>query len=182
MAAKHFFLVVSVALVTACRSSRENTSGWVQVEQWDQNKNGALDREEFHQGYLRDGFDLPWTGETKATTCSLLSEKLFTKLDSNGDGGLDANELTRRQVRYVVGKTFTEWKQWDDNGNNQLDMNEFGAHAVNDHLCGVFDPNSDGAISSDDLALANFSICDQDASGTVGTMEFYLWEIQQGRR
>ncbi len=177
-------LLISVASVASlqCGSPKISPYAWVQLKEWDRDDTKILDREEFINGYLRSGFDLPWMGEQKTTSCLVLSEKLFAKLDSNSDGILDSTELIRRQVRYLVGTTFTQWKQWDDNGDSHIASGEFTTHAVNEHLCRVFDPDSDGIITSANLAAGNFSICDQDNDNRVGGMEFYLWEIQQGRK
>jgi hypothetical protein len=166
-------------LLFACAAQRTAKGKWVQLEDWDTNGNHALDRVEFQKGYVTTGFYKYWTCGSKTGTCSCVLTALFDNLDFNHDGLLQKTESSQRQTRYIIGPDAPKWSDWDDDHSGAVDRREFNNHAMNENLCGNFDPNVDRVISVGDLATAMFSICDQDKDASIGAMEFYLWEIYQ---
>lgn len=169
----------SFLLLGACSSEKSAQGKWVQFEEWDKNGNHVLDGGEFRSGYLGTELYKYWTCGKKAGACSCVVTVVFDYLDSDRNGRIQEREWSRRQMRYVIGPDQPTWAEWDDDHDSTLDRQEFANHAINENLCGKFDPNTDRLISPEDLATVLFNICDQDKDASIGAMEFYLWEIYQ---
>lgn len=65
---------------------------WSYFEEWDNNTDSRVDKEEFVKGCLRDGF-------VDKSNASTEADALFTKADENQDGFLTGLEFYRWKVR-----------------------------------------------------------------------------------
>ncbi|NBF08232.1 XopAW family type III secretion system calcium-binding effector [Pseudomonas sp. Fl4BN1] len=123
-----------------------------------------------------------------------LQKELFAKLDSNGDGAVDQDELknalSQKSDNRILVSLSKNFSDLDTDGNGSLSSDEMAAmappahdHAPNtelaDALLSALDSNGDGVISSDELnsGLSSagskqiFSALDKNQDGTVSLDE-----------
>ncbi|MFP3537524.1 XopAW family type III secretion system calcium-binding effector [Pseudomonas sp. SIMBA_021] len=95
-----------------------------------------------------------------------LHKELFAKLDSNGDGAVDQDELknalSQKSDNGILVSLSKNFGDLDSDGSGSLSSDEMAAmappppkdRAPDTHLLGALDSDGDGVISSDELSTA----------------------------
>lgn len=116
---------------------------------YDKNKNGILDSNEFYTYAYRI-----W--------------------DTDRDGFLSDEEWKLSTARWYgpSSSTYQTYTYWDKNGDGKVDATEFDTGAASTKLYTVWDTNADSQINNDEYAAASFRVYDLNNDGVLSMDEW----------
>jgi|GEM_PF-1833132 len=116
---------------------------------YDKNKNGILDSNEFYTYAYR-----VW--------------------DTDRDGYLSDEEWKLSTARWYgpTSNTYQTYTYWDKNGDGKIDATEFDTGAASTKLYTVWDTNADSQINNDEYAAASFRVYDTNNDGVLSMDEW----------
>lgn len=176
---KYLLVIYGVIILSACSSQKQPYPNWVQLDQWDLNKDDKLDSDEFKSGYLNQYLYKAWTADAESMSCLSMVRILFRRIDDNHDGALDSIEINGRKLRYLIGQAGVRLLSKMLKSDTQVDSIQFITRAGDEMICRIFDSDGDGMITTNEFSEEMFLVGDQDKDGVLGGMEFYLWQIYQ---
>jgi Ca2+-binding EF-hand superfamily protein len=165
-------LLAVVLLVSSCASTRNYES----FSDWDSDKSGRVERREFVEAYLGNGYFKKWHDGKSAITYAELFDSMFKSIDSDKDNKLSIVEFNS-QIRFFYFGLFNEsFSKWDTNSDASINLSEFSKGVSSTNLASIWDTDDDKRIMEREMAGGMFYICDADSNGSVDETELNTWK------
>jgi Ca2+-binding EF-hand superfamily protein len=142
---------------------------------WDTDANSRIERNEFVQAYVRQGYFKKW-GQSQSISYVQLADELFASLDVDKTTTISPVEFTAQIKQFYFGLFQESFRQWDDNNDGSLSKQEFTTHASSSKLPTLWDNNVDQRISEQEMAGGMFYLCDANGDGFVDDAELIAWK------
>lgn len=131
---------------------------------WDANADGELSVEEFSTGFADTGLYSEWDADGSGSLeVSELREGFYNIHDDNGDGIISEEE-------WDDGVFETDFQEWDENGDAQLDQEEFTN--VFEGTVGDWDAEGDGNLTENEFSEGVFDTYNLDDDEVLTADEF----------
>lgn len=171
--------VSAVIIACALLATRCASLNVVSYDNWDQNRDKALDRYEFISGYMKSNFFFNWSNGKKSINYQTFHTALFNSLDTDSNEKLSSQEFSLKIPFYLQGVAIDPFGEWDGNLDSSIDKNEFLAKITSYAIAAAWDPSGDGNITEREFAGQMFNLADPDANGLVTVLEFNVWYVNR---
>lgn len=175
------YVAIAGLLMTTC-ATITTTHLFTSYQDWDANKDGAIQRAEFIDGYSGSNYFSKWNNGSTSTRSISYDDFLndaFTFLDTDKNAKLDKSEFDSQIDKYYFGIQSNSFGQWDKNSNGAIDKTEFIQRAKNDNLAPLWDVDSNKSISEYEMASGMFDLCNTNKDLKVDQQEFDVWRAKR---
>lgn len=163
------FLVAILVVQSGCFYKRYfRNEDWVYFEDWDRDQNKAIDSLEFSGGYLEEEFFKKWSARENDITYHEFYKQLFESLDIDDSSRMEGSEVTSARAQFFF-KAPPE--------SRSMTEEEFTTYLSKNNIAQRYDINKDNKISDFEMAGMMFANSDEDHNHSLGSLEFYDWEI-----
>lgn len=141
----------------------EETADYGTWDGWDANDDNYVDDSEWGTGYEQEGLFTDWDvnadnqiGEQE------YYETSYGLWDENDDEGLTEDEWGENANTWFGDADYGTWDDWDTNGDDRLDYNEYQAGYENYGLYDNWDTTGDGNLDENEVRTGVYSTYDYD--------------------
>jgi len=173
---RFFYISLSlVVLASACQPDTRNN----RYDSWDANQNSGIDDQEFEQAFTTSPYYDDWNqDDNREVSQEEFSQGFFNVIDKNDDGLLSNEEWQQGKEAYFsdVAVDDTEELSWDQNGDQQVQPEEFQSALNELDYYRQWDEDSDGKLSEPEVAQGVFAMWDTDGNGVIEANEYEVWD------
>jgi Ca2+-binding EF-hand superfamily protein len=156
-------------------TSKLNTS----YEDWDTNKDGGLQRNEFVDGYTDSNYFHVWSNRGSSISYNEFLTHAFNFLDRNRNGKIERVEFDGQINGFYFGTQQNILKQWDKNSNDQIENEEFIEQCKISQLASLWDNDGDKSISEREMASGMYDLCNTNNDSKIDQQEFDQWRAKR---
>lgn len=161
--------------VCACATSKPAV---LMYGDWDSNRDGGLDQQEFVNTYVRTDYFSKWSQGSSASYAELF-DGVFTSLDADKNNELSQREIDEKIKPYFFNMYRNAFADWDTDRNGTVTKSEFINVAARSNLPTLWDANGDKSISRHELALGMFYLGDTNNDRKMDELEFNVWKVNR---
>lgn len=167
-------VIVMVMGMCSCAAPQISSS----YQDYDRNRDSALDRGEFISAYQENGYFSKWTRGISVSYTDFLVG-LFATLDTDNDTRVSEPEFNAHIKQYFFNMFRGDFMSWDRDGSKLIDKNEFIQSTEQSNLASLWDSSGDRSITEREMAGGMFYLVDKNSNEGVDEIEFNLWMAER---
>jgi len=146
---------------------------------WDANKDGALQRTEFIDGYTDSNYFSRWSNRGNSISYNDFLVDAFNFIDKNRNAEIEKLEFDGQIDAYYFGTKSNSFNRWDKNSDGLIDNEEFIEQAKTNQLASLWDNDGDKTISAREMASGMYDLCNTNNDPKVDQQEFDQWRAKR---
>ena len=167
---------IAALLMIACAAPVQMLTSY---QGWDENKDGAIQRNEFVDGYTSSNYFKRWSNGGSSISYDDFLNDAFSFIDKDRSAGLDKNEFDSQINAYYFKTQSNSFEHWDKNSDDSIDKMEFTFRAKVNNLAPLWDNDNDKRISEYEMASGMYDLCNTNNDTKVDQQEFDTWRAKR---
>lgn len=175
---KQVFYTVAmlVILSTACQPDTKNN----RYDNWDANQNSGIDDQEFENAFTTSSYYEQWNDDgNQVVTRDEFAQGFLSVIDRDENDVLSEQEWQQAKDAYFSDVSVDGYQQlsdWDQNGDQQVQLNEFQSILDDLDYYSEWDDDGNGELNELEIAQGVFAMWDTDGNGVIEAEEYEVWD------
>ena len=171
--------IAIVGLLMMTCATATTTKLITSYQDWDSNKDGAIQRAEFIDGYIDSNYFNKWSNRGNSISYNDFLVDEFNFLDKNRNAEIERTEFDGQIDPYYFGTQSNDFNHWDKNSNGLIENAEFIEQAKISKLASLWDNDDDKTISEREMASGMYDLCNTNNDPKVDQQEFDQWRAKR---
>ncbi len=167
--------LIAIIIVSIYSCNRNHLTSY-SFKHWDLNKDGIVDKHEFHQSLMEKRMIRKWDKNKDGRLSELELYKGFYGLwDRNNNGKIDHKEWEYGTQNYFAVYNSIDhgtFEDWDQNGDAYLDEKEFQLSMTKADYFGAWNFNKKNSVNTEELSEKLFGLWDGNKDGHLEESEY----------